>query len=218
MPVSDQERIAAQARSPRIVRLWRALAPLKSCVSFMNTGAHPDDETSEMLAALAFRDGLSLSYACSTRGEGGQNDIGTEVTHDLGVVRTAEMERAADVLNLNLYWLSETPDDAIFDFGFSKSGIETLGKWGSRRTLKRFVEIIRTERPDIICPTFLNIPGQHGHHRAMTEMAHDVLDAAADAKFPGVDLPVWRVKKLYLPAWSAPATPMTTTCRRPTRR
>ncbi|MFP3442001.1 PIG-L family deacetylase, partial [Pantoea sp. SIMBA_133] len=87
------------------------------CVSFMNTGAHPDDETSEMLAALALRDGISLSFACANRGEGGQNAIGSEVTHDLGVVRTAEMERAADVLNLNLYWLSETPDDTIFDFG-----------------------------------------------------------------------------------------------------
>ncbi|MCR4265367.1 PIG-L family deacetylase [Nitratireductor sp. ZSWI3] len=202
MPVSAQDRIAAQARSPRIVRLWRALAPLKSCVSFMNTGAHPDDETSEMLAVLAFRDGLSLSYACSTRGEGGQNDIGTEVAHDLGVVRTAEMERAADVLNLNLYWLSQTPDDPIFDFGFSKSGAETLEKWGRERTLKRFVEIVRIERPDIICPTFLNIPGQHGHHRAMTELAHDVMSAAADPTFPAVDLPVWQVKKLYLPAWS----------------
>lgn len=202
MPVSDQERIAAQMRSPRIVRLWRALAPLKSCISFMNTGAHPDDETSPMLAALAFRDGLSLSCACATRGEGGQNSIGWEITHDLGVVRTAEMERAADVLNINLYWLSETPEDAIFDFGFSKSGTETLGKWGRERTLKRFVEIIRTERPDIICPTFLNIPGQHGHHRAMTELAHEVMSAAADPGFPDVSLPVWQVKKLYLPAWS----------------
>ncbi|MEQ9245607.1 MAG: PIG-L family deacetylase, partial [Nitratireductor sp.] len=202
MPVSDQERIAAQVRNPRIVRLWQALAPLKSCVSFMNTGAHPDDETSEMLAALALRDGIALSFACANRGEGGQNAIGSEVTHDLGVVRTAEMERAADVLNLNLYWLSETPDDTIFDFGFSKRGTETLEKWGRERTLKRFVEIIRTERPDIICPTFLDVPGQHGHHRAMTELAHDVMSAAADPAFPGVDLPVWQVKKLYLPAWS----------------
>ncbi len=202
MPVSDQERIAAQVRNPRIVRLWQALAPLKSCVSFMNTGAHPDDETSEMLAALALRDGIALSFACANRGEGGQNAIGSEVTHDLGVVRTAEMERAADVLNLNLYWLSETPADTIFDFGFSKRGTETLEKWGRERTLKRFVEIIRTERPDIICPTFLDVPGQHGHHRAMTELAHDVMSAAADPTFPDVDLPVWQVKKLYLPAWS----------------
>ncbi len=112
------------------------------------------------------------------------------------------MERAADVLKLNLYWLSETPDDTIFDFGFSKSGTETLEKWGRERALKRFVEIIRTERPDIICPTFLDIPGQHGHHRAMTGLAHEVMSAAADPTFPDVDLPVWQVKKLYLPAWS----------------
>ena len=202
MPKTDPQRIFDQMQSPRIVALWRALQPLKSVVSFMNTGAHPDDETSEMLAALGFRDGLSLSCACANRGEGGQNDIGTEVTGDLGVVRTAEMERAADVLNLRLYWLSESPEDSIFDFGFSKSGEETLTKWGHERTLKRFVEILRTERPDIICPTFLNIPGQHGHHRAMTQMAFEAAEAAGDPDFAGGALAPWEVKKIYLPAWS----------------
>lgn len=202
MPLTDPERILRQASRPRVVTLWRALQPLKSVVSFMNTGAHPDDETSEMLAALGLRDGLTLSYACANRGEGGQNDIGTEATQDLGVVRTAEMERAADALNLRMYWLSETPEDSIFDFGFSKSGQETLKKWGHKRTLTRFVEIIRTERPDIICPTFLDIPGQHGHHRAMTQLAHEVMDAAADPTFPDSGLVPWQVKKLYLPAWS----------------
>ncbi|MEM9780034.1 MAG: PIG-L family deacetylase, partial [Pseudomonadota bacterium] len=201
MPLSDQARIAAERRSPRIVELWFALQPLRSVVRFMNSGAHPDDETSEMLAAIGFRDGLNLSYACANRGEGGQNDIGTEATQDLGVLRTAEMERAAAVLDLNLYWLSESPEDSIFDFGFSKSGEETLARWDRARTLRRFVEIVRDERPDILCPTFLDIPGQHGHHRAMTALAHEVMDAAAD---PGVDTgqPPWTVSKLYLPAWS----------------
>lgn len=202
MPKTDPQRIFDQMQSPRIVALWRALQPLKSVVSFMNTGAHPDDETSEMLAALGFRDGLTLSYACANRGEGGQNDIGTEATGDLGVVRTAEMERAADVLNLRLYWLSETPEDSIFDFGFSKSGEETLNKWELGRTLKRFVEILRTERPDIICPTFLDIPGQHGHHRAMTQMAFLAAEAAGDPDYTEVALAPWEVKKIYLPAWS----------------
>ncbi|MEM7616484.1 MAG: PIG-L family deacetylase, partial [Pseudomonadota bacterium] len=86
MPLSDQARIAAERRSPRIVELWFALQPLRSVVRFMNSGAHPDDETSEMLAAIGFRDGLNLSYACANRGEGGQNDIGTEATQDLGVL------------------------------------------------------------------------------------------------------------------------------------
>jgi len=168
----------------------------------MNTGAHPDDETSAMLAALAYRDGLTISYTCANRGEGGQNNIGSQSTYDLGVIRTAEMEQAANVLGLRLYWLNESADDTVFDFGFSKSGVETLGKWGHMRALKRFVEIIRTERPDIICTTFLDIPGQHGHHRAMTQLAHEVFDAAADQNFSAVDLPVWRIKKMYLPAWS----------------
>lgn len=201
MATSDQSRLMDTRARPRLMELWWALRPLTSVVRFMQSGAHPDDEDSTMLAALAFRDGINLSYACSTRGEGGQNDIGTEAGADLGALRTREMERACDVLGMRMYWHSESPDDAITDFGFSKSGIETLGKWGHDRTLARFVEIIRTDRPDCLCPTFLDVPGQHGHHRAMTQAAHEVMEAAADPAFPS-NLPPWQVKKLYLPAWS----------------
>ncbi|MEL7215714.1 MAG: PIG-L family deacetylase [Pseudomonadota bacterium] len=201
MTTLDQARLTADRAHPRILDLWWALRPLTSVIRFMNTGAHPDDETSAMLAALALRDGINLSYACSTRGEGGQNDIGTEAAGDLGALRTREMERACDLLGMRLYWHSQHPKDSITDFGFSKSGVETLAKWGAKRTLDRFVEIVRTDRPDIICPTFLDIPGQHGHHRAMTQLAHEVMAAAAAPDHP-CDLPPWQVKKLYLPAWS----------------
>ena len=202
MPLSAQARIAHQQRNPRHIRLWQALQPLKSVVRFMNSGAHPDDETTAMLAALAYRDGLGLSYVCSTRGEGGQNDIGTEATEILGVLRTAEMERACDTLGMRMYWLGHGPDDPIFDFGFSKSGEETLAIWGADHTLARFVDVVRREKPDILCPTFLDVPGQHGHHRAMTQMAQQVMTAAADPGFAGCDLPPWQIGKLYLPAWS----------------
>lgn len=201
MPTIDQSRLMDSRAHPRILDLWWALRPLTSVVRFMQSGAHPDDEDSGMLAALALRDGINLSYACSTRGEGGQNDIGTEAGTDLGALRTKEMERACDVLGMRLYWHSERPEDPITDFGFSKSGIETLSKWGHDRTLARFVEIIRTDRPDCLCPTFLDVPGQHGHHRAMTQAAHEVMALAADPDFPS-DLPPWQIKKLYLPAWS----------------
>lgn len=201
MPNAVQSRILSEAADPLIAKVWRAMAGLRSVVGFMNTGAHPDDETSAMLAALWLRDGVNLSYACSTRGEGGQNDIGTEAGPALGALRTAEMERACDVLDMVMYWHGQSPDDTITDFRFSKSGKETMGIWGRERLLQRFVEIVRTERPDILCPTFLDIPGQHGHHRAMTEAAHAVIDLAADPDFP-CDLPVWQVSKLYLPAFS----------------
>ncbi len=155
MPNPIQTRILSEAQDPLIARIWRAMAGLRSVVGFMNTGAHPDDETSAMLAALWLRDGVNLSYACSTRGEGGQNDIGTESGADLGTLRTAEMERAAEVLDMRLYWHGQSAEDSITDFRFSKSGTETMDIWGRARLMARFVEIIRSDRPDIICPTFL---------------------------------------------------------------
>lgn len=200
-PNATQSRILAEAHDPLIARVWRAMAGLRSVVGFMNTGAHPDDETSAMLAALWLGCGVNLSIACATRGEGGQNDIGTETGADLGSLRTAEMERASAVLDMVLYWHGQSFEDTITDFRFSKSGKETMAIWGRERLMTRFVEIIRLERPDIICPTFLDIPGQHGHHRAMTEAAHAVIGAAADPAFP-CDLPPWQVSKMYLPAWS----------------
>jgi hypothetical protein len=68
------------------------------------------------------------------------------------------------------------------------------------------VKIIREERPDIICPTFLDVPGQHGHHRAMTAIAIEAFGVATDpAAFPdqlAAGLAPWQAGKLYLPAWS----------------
>lgn len=201
MPTPDQTRLQETRMRPRVLDLWWALRPLQSVVRLMNTGAHPDDETTALLAAISLRDGINLSYACSTRGEGGQNDIGTESGPALGALRTREMERACDVLNMRLYWHGTSPDDPIRDFRFSKSGEETMGIWGHDHLLHRFVEIVRTDRPDIILPTFLDVPGQHGHHRAMTEAAHEVMTAAADPDFPS-NLSPWQVSKMYLPAWS----------------
>ncbi|MGJ8529600.1 PIG-L family deacetylase [Maritalea sp.] len=196
-------RLLERQSKPHATELWKALLPLKSVTSFMNTGAHPDDETSEMIAAIGFRDGVKLSHACSTRGEGGQNAIGTQTGVELGVIRTREMERSAQVLDMKQYWLCQYPGDPLADFGFSKSGEETLENWGKTRTLERFVSVIRTERPDMIAPTFLDVPGQHGHHRAMTQSAFEVVKLAADPKaFPEQNLAPWQVKKVYLPAWS----------------
>jgi len=202
----DQRRLAAQAGSSAIVRLWDSLVPLTSVNSFMQTGAHPDDETSRLLARLSKRDGVRVAYACAVRGEGGQNAIGTAFHRDLGVLRTREMEAAAATLGLELYWLNEEIDGAIFDFGFSKSAEETFKIWGHERTVERLVRAIRTSRPDAIAPTFLDVGGQHGHHRANTVATIEAYRLAGDADaFPQharEGLAPWRPTKLYLPAWS----------------
>ncbi len=202
----SQQRIVQQAAQSAITRLWDSLVALKSVSSFMQTGAHPDDETSRLIARLSKADGIRVSYVCGVRGEGGQNDLGTELRSALGVLRTREMERAAGTLNMALYWLNEEYDGAIFDFGLSKSPTETFEHWGHERTVEGLVRAIRTERPDVIAPTFLDIPGQHGHHRAITVATEEAFALAADPQaFPhhlADGLRPWQVKKLYLPAWS----------------
>ncbi|KFL29171.1 hypothetical protein JP75_22600 [Devosia riboflavina] len=196
------ERLRRRAAQPRLVTLARALSRLKSTVTVMNTGAHPDDEHNEMLATMRHEMGMRIVVACSTRGEGGQNTLGPERGGALGVLRSREMEEAARALDADIAWLGHGPDDPVHDFGFSKSGKDTLSRWGEERTIDRLVRAYRQFRPDVVIPTFLDVPGQHGHHRAMTEAAERALALAADPAYETDGLAPWTVTKFCLPAWS----------------
>ena len=55
-----QRRIAEQQSKSGINKLWDALTPLKHVGSFMNCGAHPDDERSHILAYLARNQGVRV--------------------------------------------------------------------------------------------------------------------------------------------------------------
>lgn len=204
--LTDRERIEKQKQSSSLVRLHRALSRLNSTATMMNTGAHPDDEHNSLLAYLRLGLGFRVIVACSTRGEGGQNALGPERLGALGILRGREMEEAARELDADIHWLGHGPDDPIHDFGFSKNGDQTFARWGEERIVERLVRAYRAERPDIVLPTFLDVPGQHGHHRAMTRAAETALGLAADpAAFPehlDEGLKPWRVSKFYLPAWS----------------
>ena len=199
----DRRRLEAAAAEPAILRLWLALQPLRSTVRVLQTGAHPDDETTALLVRLTREDGAVVAYACAVRGEGGQNVIGTERGAELGALRTREMELAARRVPMRLYWLNEDIDGPIHDFGLSKRPEEALEVWGRERTLERLVRVVRHFRPDILLPTFLDVDGQHGHHRAITRLTVETFDLAGDpAAFPDQGLSPWHPAKLYLPAWS----------------
>ncbi|MBM6580733.1 PIG-L family deacetylase [Microvirga sp. BT689] len=204
--LDDRSRLARAVHQPALVRLHRALSRLPSVLTVMNTGAHPDDEINGMLAALRFAFGMRTVVACSTRGEGGQNALGPERGGALGVLRTAEMEEAARRMDADVAWLGHGPDDPVHDFGFSKNGDDTLRRWGEERIVERLVRAYRQYRPDIVIPTFLDVPGQHGHHRAMTRAAEKALILAAEpSAFPEhaeLGLQPWQVSKFYLPSWS----------------
>jgi len=204
--LNDHDRLARAVHQPALIRLHRALSRLRSTVTVMNTGAHPDDEANGMLAALRFAYGMRVVVACSTRGEGGQNALGPERGGALGVLRTAEMEEAAGRMDADVAWLGHGPDDPVHDFGFSKNGDDTLRRWGEERIVERLVRAYRRYRPDIVIPTFLDVPGQHGHHRAMTRAAEKAFHLAADpsafSDHAAMGLQPWQVAKFYLPAWS----------------
>ncbi|WP_044639891.1 PIG-L family deacetylase [Risungbinella massiliensis] len=190
--------------------LWKAIQPLGTVVSFMNTGAHPDDEQSGLLAYLSLGKGVRSISLIANRGEGGQNEIGKELFNGLGMIRSRELQEAAELLNLHLIHLSEKPDDPIFDFGFSKSPVETLNNWGESLTYERLIRQIRQTRPDIVMPSFLDVPSQHGHHRAINQLTVKAFEDAANPNvFPEhmkQGLAPWQIKKLYLPGTSTTTT------------
>lgn len=204
--LTARERIERQMADPSLVRLHRKLSRLKSTVTMMNTGAHPDDEQNGMLAWFRLGLGMRVIIACSTRGEGGQNALGPERLGPLGVIRSRELEEAARAIDSDVSWLGHGPTDPVHDFGFSKDGDATFTRWGEARTVERLVRAYRMERPDIVIPTFLDVPGQHGHHRAMTRAAETAITLAADPNaYPehfAEGLKPWKVAKYYLPAWS----------------
>lgn len=204
--LTPRERIERQMADPWLVRLHRKLSALKSPATVMHTGAHPDDEQNGLLAYFRMELGMRIIIACSTRGEGGQNALGPERLGALGVIRSRELEEAARVIDADISWLGHGPADMIHDFGFSKDGDQTFGRWGQQRIVERLVRAYRKERPDIVIPTFLDVPGQHGHHRAMTRAARSAIALAADpSAYPehfSEGLKPWKVAKLYLPAWS----------------
>lgn len=204
--LTPRARIEQQMKSASLTALFRVLTRLKSPLTLISTGAHPDDEPSGMLAWFSLGLGMRVIIACSTRGEGGQNVLGPQRNGALGVLRTREMEAAARTLDADIYWLGHGPDDPVHDFGFSKDGDDTFARWGEERIVERLVRAIREQRPDIVIPTFLDLPGQHGHHRAMTRAAETAVSLCADTEaFPehfSAGLSPWKVAKFYLPAWS----------------
>ena len=159
----------------------------------MHTGAHPDDENSSLLAWLSRGQGARTAYLSATRGEGGQNLIGTELFEALGVIRTEELLAARDYDRAAQFF---TPN---YEFGFSKTADETLEKWGEDQLVGDFVRVIRQFRPEVIISRFSGTPADgHGHHQAAGIATMVAFHAAADpARYPEYGQP-WQAKKLYM--------------------
>ena len=167
---------------------------LNTLGSVLYFAAHPDDENTRLIAYLANERNFNTSYLSLTRGDGGQNLIGTEQGIELGLIRTQELLAARNIDKGQQYFSS------AYDFGFSKTHEETFSFWKKDETLKEAVYIIRKLQPDVIITRFPpDSRGGHGHHQASAILAHEAYLAAADPnKFPEQlkTLKPWKAKRL----------------------
>ena len=176
-----------------------ALERLSVVGSALYIGAHPDDENGAMLAYLASGRKVRAAYLSLTRGDGGQNLIGTEQGELLGVLRTEELLDARRIDGAEQFFTRAV------DFGYSKTPEETLRIWGHDAVLADVVWVIRSFRPDVIITRFPpNGDGGHGHHTASAILAAEAFAAAADpARFPDqlAYVKPWQAKRLVWNAW-----------------
>jgi hypothetical protein len=166
----------AQRNLAGAVQTKLALERLKVLGSVLMIGAHPDDENTALLAYLARGRKARAAYLSLTRGDGGQNLIGSEQGELLGLVRTQELLAARRIDGAEQFFTRAV------DFGFSKSAEETFAKWGHDAILADVVWTVRRFRPDVFV---VGIGAGHGHHQASGILGREAVAAAADkTRFP----------------------------------
>ena len=157
--------------------------------------AHPDDESTRLLAYMARERQYRTGYMAMTRGDGGQNLIGNEQGFELGLIRTQELLAARRIDGAEQFF------SRAFDFGFSKRTEEALSTWNEDKILADAVWVIRNFKPDIIITRFPeDSRAGHGHHSGSAVIARKAFIAAADPnQFPeqlkqGVT--AWKAKRI----------------------
>ena len=86
--------------------IYIKLKKLNFLGSVLYVAAHPDDENTSLISYLANELKAHTSYLSLTRGDGGQNLIGTELNDLLGVIRTNELLKARLIDGGNQYFTS----------------------------------------------------------------------------------------------------------------
>jgi LmbE family N-acetylglucosaminyl deacetylase len=181
-----------------VLGLKQMLLRLGTTARLMQVTAHPDDEDGGMLTLQSRGEGNSVLLMSLTRGEGGQNKIGSNLFDVLGVLRTLEL------LASDRYYGVEQRFSRVADFGYSKNPEETFQKWGGHDiALGDMVRVIRTFHPDVLIARFSGTERDgHGHHQASAILTKEAFRAAADPnKFPEQiqqGLEPWQAKKLYV--------------------
>ncbi|GAB4514795.1 MAG: hypothetical protein Tsb004_23190 [Allomuricauda sp.] len=156
--------------------LFHEIQKLNFLGTALYVAAHPDDENTSLISYLANHDKARTVYISLTRGDGGQNLIGPELSELLGVLRTQELLAARHIDG------GEQRFSRANDFGFSKHPNETLKIWDKDMVLADVVWAIRNIKPDVIINRFDHrTPGStHGHHTSSAILSMEAFDLAND--------------------------------------
>ncbi|MEL6123062.1 MAG: PIG-L family deacetylase, partial [Bacteroidota bacterium] len=156
--------------------LYNEVQKLGVVGSVLYVAAHPDDENTTMISYFANERKVRTAYLSLTRGDGGQNRIGTDIREKLGVIRTQELLQARRLDGGEQFFSRAN------DFGFSKHPDETLAFWNKQEVLHDVVKVIREFRPDIIVNRFDHrTPGRtHGHHTSSAMLSVESYDMSGN--------------------------------------
>jgi LmbE family N-acetylglucosaminyl deacetylase len=193
-PVSDSAPIDVDRGAAGLDRWLRAL---NTRASILMVTAHPDDEDGGMLTYETRGLGARGILLTLNRGEGGQNEMSSDMYDKEGLVRTQELLQADRYYGVDQYWTRS------IDYGFSKTREEALGKWDHERILADVVRVVRMTRPLVIASVFVGASTDgHGQHQVAGELAQEAYVAAGDPnRFPEQitqeGLQPWTPAKVY---------------------
>lgn len=185
---------AQQVRPSKSSDIYRELKTLKQLPKVLYLAAHPDDENTGLLSWLINGQNVETGYLSLTRGDGGQNLLGTEQGAALGLIRTHELLEARKLDGAQQFFTR------AIDFGFSKNTTDTFKQWDENSIIADVVWVIRKFRPDvIICRFPPNAAAGHGQHAASAVVAEKAFKLAGDrTAFPDQlkYVNVWQPKRV----------------------
>ena len=164
---------------PNSGAIFESIQKLNFLGTVLYIAAHPDDENTRLISYFANDVKARTAYLSITRGDGGQNLVGPEISELLGVIRTQELLAARRIDGGEQFFTRAN------DFGYSKHPDETLEIWNKEEVLKDVVAVIRKFKPDVIVNRFNHrTPGTtHGHHTSSAVLSLEAYKLASDKNY-----------------------------------
>jgi LmbE family N-acetylglucosaminyl deacetylase len=190
-----------QPYKPTSADIFDAIQKAQVLGSVLYVAAHPDDENTRLIAYFANARHYHTTYLSLTRGDGGQNLIGTEIGELLGLIRTEELMKARSTDGGNQLF------SRAVDFGYSKHPEETFNIWNKEEVFADVIWAMRKTRPDIIVNRFDHrSPGStHGHHTGSAILSYDAFTKVADHRIYPAQLkyvkPWQPVRQFFNTSW-----------------